>query len=215
MVLKGISGILAGNLGTLRAAEEFSELDLAGDFPLNVFNSASMEKLGNMGLKSITLSPELNLSQIKGISNMEGIKKEAIVYGRIPVMTSEYCPVGCTVGNMTETTKCRGECEKGLYRLKDRMGVEFPVACDRIDCRSTVYNSNVILVIESLDKLRNAGIDMIRLNFTDEKIGEIEDIIEMHRNVLKNGAGEVKRYDDLVNRIRDRGFTKGHYFRGV
>lgn len=215
VVDRGIDGILAGNPGSFWIKDAFPELTFACDSSLNIFNSFSSKELLKMGINNFTLSLELNLAQISKIHSQEGLEKEAVVYGRIPVMTSEYCPVGSIEGGLASGSKCTSPCIKGEYKLKDRMGMEFPVYCDRIDCRSVIYNSNVIFTLDSLDKIRRANVDIFRLNFTDEKPSEINEIIGAYRDVLESGGSNVGKYGKLAGRIKDKGFTKGHFFRGV
>ena len=215
VVETGIDGILLGNLGLLTLQEDFPELSFGCDSSINALNSFTMNELGKMGIKNQTLSLELNLNQMSHLQMDAAITKEAVVYGRIPVMSSEYCPVGCVVGGYKEGAKCSMPCNKGLYKLKDRMGMKFPVLCDKIDCRSTVFNSNVLFLLDSLDKFKKAGMNRVRLNFTEEKPTEIKEIIEAYRDVLCYGTKVVDRYKNLTDRIREQGFTKGHYFRGV
>jgi len=215
VIEKGVDGILVGNIGTIEYFLNFPELMIAGDFPLNVFNSFSINEMKRLGLSGITLSVELTLRQIENFRNISGIYTEAIVYGRIPLMTSEYCPVGSIVGKFDTTSKCTGACEKGMYFLKDRMGKKFPVLCDRIDCRSTIFNSDTHFLADNVDRITDSGVDIVRLDFTDEKPSEIYETINMYREIIERGTGALSKSAEFVDRIKSRGFTKGHYFRGV
>lgn len=211
----GIDGVLVGNLGELDYCKNYKSLKVAGDYSLNIFNSFSINEVSNLGFDEITLSMELTLNQIKQIANKSDIKKEAIVYGRVPLMTSEYCAVGSIVGGSDKEKRCNNACEKGEYFLKDRKSVEFPIICDRIDCRSTILNANRFLLLDTIEKLEDCGISSMRLNFFDETHDEINEIIDMHRDVIKTGSDAVDNYKELIDKIKAKGFTKGHYFRGV
>lgn len=212
---KKFKGILVGNLGSVELVKNMDGVQLMGDYSLNMFNSYSAEALRNLSLSGVTLSPEMTLGQIEALREFPEIKYEAIVYGRIPLMTSEYCPVGSVAGGHGTATKCNGICEKKLHSIKDRMGMEFPVFCDRIDCRSTILNSNVLFLPDSINEIKHAGIDMVRLIMTDETVQEIRDITEMHRDLISNGENVLRNYAGLIDRIKSKGFTKGHFYRGV
>jgi U32 family peptidase len=73
----------------------------------------------------------------------------------------------------------------------------------------------VLYLIESIEKLQNAGIDSVRLNVTDENNDTIRQIVDMHKEAIQGGAGSIKRHRDIIEKIKAEGFTKGHYFRGV
>jgi len=211
----GIHGFLVGNIGGMNYLKKFTGLKLLVDYSANVFNSFTMKELKDMGFDGCTLSPELNLKQISVLWCLQNYEMEVLVYGRIPLMVSEYCPVGSVLGGFGKNQKCSQACDRGVYRLKDRKGVEFPVICDKIDCRSTILNSNVLYVGDSMDEIRESGIDVIRLNISDEKPNEVARILKMHKDIAKNGLKQLEKYRDIVNGIQSKGFTKGHFYRGV
>jgi putative protease len=186
-----------------------------GDTSLNAFNCFSASELQKLGLSGTALSYELTLNQISSMLKPSEFELEAVVYGSIPLMTSEYCPVGSAAGSFKAGTACKNACVKSSYRLKDRKGMEFPIICDKVDCRSTVMNSNVLFLIDSIEKFRSAGIDSVRLNITDEDGDMTREIVKMHFEALKGNVGSLERYRGITERIKSAGFTKGHYFRGV
>ncbi len=217
----GLDGVLAGNIGTLRRIKAASAAGprLAGDISLNLFNALSVNEAVKMGLESAALSAELTLRQISHlIKAIEPDRKpviETAVYGRLPLMISEYCPAGCVEGGLNASAKCSGCCSKGDYKLQDRMGMEFPVICDRLDCRSTILNSNVLFVPDSLYSLKEAGTDIFRLYIWDEPYETVKELVKLHRAAaaVKGPVPEV--FEGLVSGIKANGFTKGHYYRGV
>lgn len=209
----GVDGVLAGNPGTVEMLAKVEGLRLAGDLAMNIFNRLSLKEAAGMGLESVMLSAELTLGQASAMAGDSPVTVEAAVYGRLPLMTSEYCPVGCVAGGFASGRKCAASCRTDDFRLKDRLGMEFPVLCDRIDCRSTILNSNVLFIPDSLKKLRDAGIGLLRLYISDEEPDFVRRLVELHR---KAPSGEdCGDFRGLGEEIKARGFTKGHYYRGV
>ena len=100
----------------------------------------------------------------------QNIKKEVIVYGRTLLMTTEYCTIG-TINN------CPSICENGIYKLKDRMGFEFPIYTDRVNCNNLIYNSKITSI-----SWKDLNIDSIRIDILDENEEEIQKIINTHKN---------------------------------
>lgn len=161
-----IKGFVVSNLSQIEYLKKYN-LELIGNYTLNVFNNRTAKELESLNLSTITISPELNENEIKNIkTNME---KEFIVYGRTPLMTSEYCAIG-TFHN------CSGMCAKGKYVLKDRMNFEFPIYTNRINCNTTVYNSKITSI-----KWENLKLNSIRIDILEESIEEINRIIEIHK----------------------------------
>lgn len=237
-----IDGILVGNISALQKlkslalkkpdSEETSDenhipneasvkknLRLAGDMSLNIFNALSVYEAAILGLESATLSGELTLQQMIGIA--KEIKAdgrpvlEAVVYGRLPLMVSEYCVPGSTEGGMKSSSKCSGCCTKGDYSLQDRMGIHFPVLCDKMDCRNTILNSNVLFVPDVVNTLKKAGIDIFRLYIWEEKPEQIKELVQLYRASAAGDTGKLKGFGSLSQQIKEAGHTKGHYFRGV
>ena len=101
------------------------------------------------------------------------------------------------------------------------MGMEFPVLCDNIDCRSIILNSNVLFLADDIEKISNLGLDIFRINISDEKPGKAAQIAALCREAIKTGVKQnekykyIEKYNDIIEQIKKSGYTKGHYFRGV
>jgi putative protease len=95
------------------------------------------------------------------------------------------------------------------------MGAEFPVFCDRMDCRSTILNSTVLFVPDGLRSLKSAGIDIFRLYVWEEEPDAVGELVRLYRAALAGDEQGVREHGRLADRIRASGFTKGHYYRGV
>ncbi|MDQ2086351.1 DUF3656 domain-containing protein [Herbivorax sp. ANBcel31] len=203
IVDSGVDGFLTGNIGALKRIEN---IKVIGDYSLNVFNSSSICTLKELGFSGATLSYEMNLNQIKNLRDLKDFQKEVLVYGRIPVMTSQHCSLNAVKG-------CKSGCREEKLYLKDRKGMNFPVMLDNIDCRTTIFNSKVLLCTENIDKIES--IDMLRLSFTDEEPSDIKSIVNMYRDIIKNKDSALSKNESLIKKIKENGFTKGHFLKGV
>ena len=214
-VATDVDGFLAGSPAVYKIIREKlgNNVTIVGDYTINIINSYSLNKLKELGFTGGTLSCELNLSQITEMKYPEAFDTELVVYGKILVMTSEYCPVGGSVGKC-EPQKCGKLCKKGVYTLSDRKGAEFLVKSDCVDCRSTIFNSNVLFAPELSEQISKTGIQHIRLSFVDETEKDIRDVCSLYRSLL----GDDKITPDmekLIERIKASGFTRGHFQKGV
>jgi putative protease len=227
----GADGILAANIGALHKLRGIGGLRLAGDIHLNLFNARSILEAASYGIESAAISVELTVQQISGMlkelnnisdifagTGQSGCRRpdvEAAVYGRLPLMTSEYCPVGSVEGGFRASSKCSGCCSKGSYELEDRLDMGFPVLCDNTDCRSTILNSNVLFVPDSMGSLIRAGVNIFRFYVWDEDPDTIRGLTGLYRASAEGSHDKADAYAGLVDRIKAKGFTKGHYYRGV
>ncbi len=210
-----VDGFLAGSPAAYAIIREKlgNNVPVVGDFTINIINSYSLNRLKELGFNGGTISCELNMSQITQMKYPEDFDTELVVYGKVPVMTSEYCPVGGSVGKC-EPRKCGNLCKNGVYKLSDRKGAEFLVKSDCIDCRSTIFNSNVLFAPELSEQISRTEIEHIRLSFVDETEKDIRDICSLYGSLL--GHDKITPYmEKLIERIKASGFTRGHFQKGV
>ncbi len=185
---------------------EFEGKKLLGDVSLNIVNDRSYGFYRDQGFQRLTLSPELNLEQIKQM-NLEPKTTEIIGYGQLPVMGLKQCPITTVMGS----EKSCDACEKGNYSLVDRFDQHFPLI-PRGQCRMEVYHSKKHFLIEDIKSLEEAGIGYFRLNFLKESPKEVEEIVALHRSFLEGKTGKKK---DFFVKMKKDSFTKGHLYRGV
>ena len=169
--------------------EKYKNKTLKANYTLNAFNSLSLRTLSSLGATSVCLSPELNVNQLKEIDDF--MKKEIIVYGRIPLMTLQNCVV------KSSNNKC--VCSHEPYMLKDRKGAMFPLIADKTRCINTIYNCKPIYMADKLSEIPLQGVDALRFVFTIENEEEIKEIYKNYKNNEKTSLD----------------FTRGHFFRGV
>lgn len=208
---KGFDGVSVSNLGTLKYVMDRSDLKIHGDIGLNIFNSYTVDYLKDIKLNSMTLSPELNLTQIKRITDNVGGNLETIVYGYLPVMVTKNCPMAIVKGCKNDKACSTCSFAKG-YGLKDRMGVTFKM--DRKEGFSVIYNSVPVMVLDSLEAITNSGVDMVRLDFTNET-NYISKLQGMYYDYLNKNI-DINRVKSFMDEFKQESFiTNGHYFRGI
>ncbi|MDR1701782.1 MAG: U32 family peptidase, partial [Sporomusaceae bacterium] len=200
--------VSAANLGVLYLLKETTAFAIHGDYPLNIYNSRSVEFLSSLGLKSLTLSPELNFAQIAAIRARTDIVLETIVHGHLPLMVSEYCVSGSFLRGCAKNETPAAACPPQKYWLQDRTGAKFPVIRDQY-CRTHILNAKETSMLPNTERLKNSGIDRIRIEgkYLDAKT--IFTVIEKYRDFL------AKKIQSGAEIDADENITRGHYFRGV
>lgn len=205
-----LDGVSASNIGTIQTLITSYGRNIQADIGLNAFNSYTVDYLRSNGIRGITLSPELNVGQIKEISKKTGGSLEAIVYGYLPAMISRNCPLaylkGCKDDSQCSTCKYAHG-----YSLEDRIGKRFRV--DRRSGFSEILNSVPLMLPDRLREVRKAGITDFRLDFTYED--KISDIVEIYWKALYGHASreEILGFVDEYRKTSE--ITTGHFFRGV
>ena len=161
----GINTAYCSTLDALAIARELN-MEIHTGFSMNVFNSLSVGVLESLGVKEITLSPELTLNRIAKVGGRA--KRGIIAYGRLPLMLTRNCPI--------RNGKTCAECKSDSY-LTDRMGMKFPVTCKM--GASEILNSQPIYMGDRLDEIKN--VDFITFYFTKEKREMCEAVLDAYR----------------------------------
>ena len=184
-----IKGFVISNLGNLELLHNYKKnYEFISNYTLNVFNDLTLNELD---CSTITLSPELNKTDIENINHLN--KCELIVYGKTPLMNSNYCLLG-------KSNKCYTSCDKkcnsnNKYYLKDRLGFLFRVIPDNIQTITTIYNSKTTSI-----EHKNILVNSVRVDILDESIEEINNII----NIVSSG-----------NKLEGNDYTNGNLNKNI
>lgn len=167
----GIREALVGNLGLLLPVRECG-MHPRGDFGLNIYNSAALQSIREMELRSQCLSFEMTLPQIRDAK--KGLPCEILAYGRLPLMITENCLIRGRTGQCT--------CHLGSVKLVDKTGSEFPVIRDGNTCRSVLLNGKKLYWLDRQEDLARLGLWAVRLYFTTENPQEVDRVLSACRS---------------------------------
>ncbi len=180
-----LAAVAVSNLGHLPIVEGLG-LEVRGDLGMNVFNSRALLLMQELGLSSVTVSAELRHQQVRDLKKY--LPCEAVVYGRLPLMVTENCPL-----------RCSGQCSGGNGGvLTDRTGAQFPVLCG-FGCRPETQNSKPLYLADK-PEWKKCGLHWARLRFTTESAEEVLNILRRYQS-----QGAPTPQD----------FTRGLFYRGV
>ncbi len=184
-----IKGFVISNLGDAIFIKKMCEkypnrFSFIGNYTLNVYNHKTQEEWKKLGVKKLTVSPELDSKTMQNMTENSLVEQELIVYGKTPLMTMNYCLLG-------KTNRCFPTCkvyckENKEYYLKDRLGFTFRVMPDRVQTVSTIYNSKTISIEGS-----NFSVSSYRIDLLGENVEQINSIVE---TVLAKQRLEGKEY---------------------
>lgn len=171
-----IKGLICSNLSCINYFSNLKgKLDLVANYTFNVFNNYTINELAEIGIKRVMLSPELDESNLKNISNNSIIPTEVLVYGKLVLMNIGYCLLGSS--NLCYP-RCDMKCkENSKFYLKDRLNMDFRIIPDNIQTISTLYNSKINSISYS-----NIKPNFVRISILDENIDEINEIIKCVKN---------------------------------
>ena len=198
-------------LGQVKFYKENNEnVTLNVDYYLNPFNSETINHYKKEGAKSLCISQELNISEIKETTKYTDLEIETVAYGYIPMMISEYCPMGVLTRNCKKDKRCVA-CNESKYALRDFKGEEYRIS-QGLFCRSTIYNSRPNCLINEIEELLDAGVSVFRLDFTHEDTGLIVKITHAFIDTIKNNCTVNSKAQELFDELDT---TLGHLYKGI
>lgn len=171
-----IKGFVVSNIGNLELLKDYkNDYEFICNYTFNIFNDLTISELP---YDVVTLSPELNKVDLQTFASVA--KSELIVYGRTPLMNSNYCLLG-------KTNKCYSSCEHlclnstdRKFYLKDRLGFLFRIIPDNIDTVTTIFNSKITSI-----EHKDVNISSVRIDVLDENINKINHIISVVKSSEK------------------------------
>lgn len=173
-----INGFVLSNIGNIELLKNYKgKYEFIYNYTLNVFNNLTIAELADSSKNTVTLSPELNKSDLQTFARTS-CSTELIVYGRTPLMNSNYCLLG-------KSNKCYSACphlcnSTNKFYLKDRLGFLFRIIPDNVDTVTTVYNSKITSIEHD-----EICVNSVRIDILDESISEINNIIDTVKNGKK------------------------------
>lgn len=198
-------------LGQVKYYKENSEnVSFDVDYYLNPFNSETINHYKKEGATTVCISQELNIHEIKETTKYTDMEIETVAYGYIPMMLSEYCPMGVVARSCKKDKRC-ATCKESKYVLRDFKGEEYRISQD-LFCRSTIYNSIANCLINNLDELSDAGINIFRLDFTHESPELISKITKAFINTVNNDLYVDVDDQEIFDNMET---TLGHLYKGV
>ncbi len=149
----------AGNIGHIELIRR-AGLEVYGGAGLNVFNSQAARFFEDIGLRSVTYSPELSAAQMRDMAGTDGMSVAVAASGRLEIMVLESCIIAAN-------SHCRREKCGCSETIVDRVGAVFPIVGERrmtflgYPCRNIILNSVGIGLLGKPDEVRKTGADVL------------------------------------------------------
>ncbi len=201
----------------VRSAGQFSQVKDSGkkivvDYNLNAFNRQSVEYWKEQGADNVCLSVEANLQEINRMGDKDC---EMVVYGYLPLMKTQQCPIGNYAGGKDGYKYCTERNNEDLYFLRDRKGIKFPLLTDCERCVCTILNGKPLFTLKFYDEILESPTGLVRLDFTKEGAVRTERIARAYGEMTADAECVSPATRSLLNEMNEKGSTKGHFFRGV
>ncbi|MBI1290705.1 U32 family peptidase [bacterium] len=202
--------LLIRNLASWVIAQELApDLEILGDYSLNVSNHLTARLLFEKGISQLVPSYDLNIDQLMGLLTMDPLGNyEVTIHQYMPMFHMEHCVFCRFLSTGTDFTNCGRPCESHEVALKDRMGYEHYLKADA-GCRNTVFNATAQSASAYIDRLVfEAKVRRFRVDFVRETAEQATEAMAGYLPVIRGEADGSELWRTLRASSK-LGVTKG------
>ncbi|GAB4175850.1 MAG: DUF3656 domain-containing protein [Terrimicrobiaceae bacterium] len=176
-------GVLVRNVGAVDFFRR-EDIQMAGDFSLNVSNKFSAAVFRKLGIESLTVSYDLNVGQVLDLlASAPPDWFELTIHQHMPMFHMEHCAFAAFLSSGSTFLDCGRPCEKHRVHLRDRVGIAHPLRAD-VGCRNTLFNATAQTGAAHWEAFRNAGLQLVRVELLEESENQSKDIIAAYASLL-------------------------------
>lgn len=196
----GPDGLLVSNLGSLKLAQECTNLPVQADFSFNLFNHMAASFLKKNGLVMGTASFELAYGQVKELVEKSPLPIEVVVHGSYESMICDHNFVSMQVPYHHLSNP---ELMEKHYALKDAVGQLHSLRMDQFG-RTHILFVKDLCYYPYLDKLK--GVASYRIEAKDYAPELVGELTGAYRKALDNlAAGEDFLNQDDFAKMQESG----------
>ena len=196
---KGADAILVQDLGLARVIHEaLPDIPLHASTQMSIHNLAGAEAAAQMGITRVVLARELNLEEIRFISQHASVETEVFVHGALCFCHSGQCYLSAMIGRRSGN---RGMCAQPCrmqYSLGGRMD-DYPLSL-KDNC-----------LVDRLQELEDAGVSCVKIEGRMKRPEYTGIVTGVYSKVLKEKRKPSADEMALLERVFSRqGFTQGY-----
>ncbi|HEY1686824.1 MAG TPA: DUF3656 domain-containing protein [Tepidisphaeraceae bacterium] len=176
---------LVRNLASISLyAKEYPDLQLIGDYSLNIANELTAAVFADHGLQRMVPSYDLSWKQLAMMLERFPVGAfEAVVHQHMPMFHMEHCVFCHTLSTGTDYRDCGRPCESHQVDLRDRATAAHPLLAD-VGCRNTVYNGTAQSAAEYVPQMKELGLHHYRIELLRESPAETIGLMNRYARVL-------------------------------
>lgn len=217
----GVDAVISADLGTIGLVKKYApNCELHVSVQSGICNYETANAFYNLGAKRVVLARELSLTEIAEIraKTPKELEIEAFTHGAMCVSFSARCLLS---SYMTGRDANRGDCAQPCrwsYSLMEekRPGQLFDIT--ETDKGTYILNANDLCMAEHLDKMRDAGIDSLKIEGRAKSHYYVAVTTNAYRGALDSLAKAESDWKcpewvmEELNKISHRNYSQGFFF---
>ena len=219
--------VMTSLIGIDEQLKDKFNIEVYGNYPLNVFNIETIRELNNF--KSLSISPELykgNISKLLEDYNLLKEKEnlpdlEFLVHGNIESMVSRKGIVSKKqlkiIENYNRKNKKDINNKENNYYLRNKKKQNYPIKTTLNEDALIILNSEELSLIEEIDYLKSNALTQFSIDSRWKPIDYIKEIGIIYKQAIKNECNtkeNILLYKDIINKY-SKNLTKGNFNTGL
>lgn len=203
--------ILVRNLaGVSFFRKERPDLDLLGDYSLNVANELTAGLFIRGGLRRLVPSYDLNWKQLHAmLQRIDPAFFEAVIHQHMPMFHMEHCVFCHTLSNGKDYRDCGRPCDTHRVELRAPDGQPHPLVAD-VGCRNTVFNASAQSALELAPQLKELGVRYFRVELLRQSAAETHALLTNYADVIA-GRADGRQTVRGLRVLSQLGVTRGTF----
>lgn len=215
-----IDAFIIQDMGMVRMLQrEFPGAALHLSTQANCINSDAVRLYRDLGFRRVVLGREASLADIETIKKaVPDMQIECFAHGAMCIAYSGRCLMSSYLtGRSANQGDCSHTCrwEYRYVEERSRPGEYFPVI--EGEDFTTIFSSKDLCMIEHLDRMRDAGVDSIKIEGRMKSLYYTAIVSRAYRKGIdalegKLSPEDARPYIDELDKVSHREFSTGFYF---
>ncbi len=217
----GVDALIVSDAGIVYYIKKhFPQFEIHLSTQANTTNKYAVAFWRDIGVSRVVLAREINLDNIKEISDYMGgtVELEAFVHGAMCISYSGRCLLSTYLSSRDSN---RGECVQACrweYNLSEVNRKDNPLTITEDDRGTYILNSKDMNTMPFLDKIIEAGVTSLKIEGRMKSEYYVGTVVNAYRKRLDDyymGKPYDKTLEEELLKVNHREYTSGFYLNNV
>jgi len=209
----GLDAWIIQDFGVLEwARSRYPLMEIHASTQMAAQNVEDVKTLTAMGIKRVVLPREMRLEEVRTIYEKTGAELELFVHGALCVSVSGQCYMSSMIGGRSGN---RGQCAQSCRQAYDLIDLETE---ESVGGNTGIYRLSPkdLNTLERIGEIMDAGVTSLKIEgrmkgpeFVYQTVKAYRTAIDRHLKGADLKAEEIEETDRSLEKIFNRGFTKG------
>lgn len=211
----GVDALIVGDMGAFSLARRYApHCELHVSTQASVANAEAAKMWHSLGASRIVCAREMTLEDISSMRSdiPNDLQIEAFVHGAQCMAVSGRCLISSYLADRSASLgDCTQPCRWNYALVEEKRPGEF-IVVDEDDRGSYIMNAMDLNMIAHLERLRDAGVDSIKVEGRNKKAFYVATVVNAYRQALDGGSAAVAAAAAELDCISHRPYSTGFYF---